>query len=191
MAVLHARPATGAHRHSTDRSMTVSVVDYEAELAACAAGDRAAVLALYTQESPAMFSLARHMVGAAAPHTLHEAFVLIWRHAAGYSPDLGTARAWMYSILRYRALKRLRDDRVSGGRLADDAPLPVLQPRPESGVVAGALAALPPPQLEALLQAFLHGGDYAHIADRLDRSEPDIHVSIDSALACIDDAVFA
>jgi RNA polymerase sigma-70 factor (ECF subfamily) len=97
----------------------------------------------------------------------------------------------MYSILRYRALKRLRDDRMSGGRLADDAPLPALQLRPESGVVASALAALPPPQLEALLQAYLHGGDYAHIADRLDRSEPDIQVSIESALACIDEAVCA
>lgn len=171
--------------------MTVSVFDYEAELVACAAGDRSAFLALYTHEAPAMFTLARCMLGDAAPDVVHEAFVLIWRNAAGYSPALGTARAWMYSILRYRALKRLREERDSGGRRADQQPLPALQPRPESGAVANVLANLPPPQLEALLQAYLHGGDYAHIADRLDRSEPDIQASIESALARIDDAVCA
>lgn len=171
--------------------MTVSVFDYEAELVACAAGDRSAFLALYTHEAPAMFTLARCMLGASAPDVVHEAFVLIWRNAAGYSPALGTARAWMYSILRYRALKRLREERGPDGSQADQPPLPTLQPRPESGAVANVLANLPPPQIEALLQAYLHGGDYAHIADRLDRSEPDIQASIESALARIDDAVCA
>jgi RNA polymerase sigma-70 factor (ECF subfamily) len=171
--------------------MTVSVFDYEAELIACAAGDRSAFLALYMHEAPAMFTLARCMLGdEAAPEVLHEAFVLIWRNAAGYSPALGTARAWMYSILRYRALKRLREER-NAGRLADQPPLPALQPRPECGALVSTVANLPPPQLEALLQAYLHGGDYAHIADRLDRSEPDIQASIESALAQIDDAVCA
>ncbi len=172
--------------------MTVSVFDYQAELVACAAGDRSAFLALYTHEAPAMFTLARCMLGDdTAADVVHEAFVLIWRNAAGYSPALGTARAWIYSILRYRALKRLREARDSGDRQADQRPLPALQARPESGAVANVLANLPPPQLEALLQAYLHGGDYAHIADRLDRSEPDIQASIESALARIDEAVCA
>lgn len=171
--------------------MTVSVFDYEAELGACAAGDRSAFLALYTQEAPAMFTLAYHMLGTAAADVVHEAFVLIWRNAAGYSPTLGTARAWMYSILRYRALKRLRDERRGGAQPAAAQALPALRPSSESGAVAGVLAALPAPQLEALLQAYLHGGDYAHIADQLDRSEPDIQASIESALAHIDAAVCA
>jgi RNA polymerase sigma-70 factor (ECF subfamily) len=173
--------------------MTVSVFDYEAELGACAAGDSAAFLALYTQEAPTMFTLARQMLDDdAAEAVLHEAFVLIWRNAAGYSPTLGTARAWMYSILRYRALHHLRAARASGAFLKErEQQLPALQPKPDSGAIAQALATLPQPQLEALLQAYLHGGDCAHIADRLDRSEPDIQASIEAALLRIDEAVRA
>ncbi|CAM5222230.1 RNA polymerase sigma-70 factor OS=Castellaniella defragrans OX=75697 GN=HNR28_001642 PE=4 SV=1 [Castellaniella defragrans] len=170
--------------------MTVSVFDYEAELTACAAGDRYAFLALYTHEAPAMFTLAQQMLGEAAETVVHEAFVLIWRNAAGYSASLGTARAWMYSILRYRALHYLRGARASGNSM-EHTPLPALRHQPEAGAVAQVLSTLSQPQSDALLQAYLHGGDYAHIAARLDRSEPDIQVSIESALTRIDEAVRA
>ena len=170
--------------------MTVSVFDYEAELIACAAGDQAAFHALYAQEAPAMRALAQAMLGEdLADSVVHEAFVLIWRNAAGYSPALGTARAWMYSILRYRALDHLRRARASGGLPAEQSPLPRLQP--QSGIIAQALASLPQAQLDALLQAYLHGGDPARIASLLDRSEPDIEASIESALTHIDEAVRA
>ncbi|WP_298015916.1 sigma factor [uncultured Castellaniella sp.] len=175
--------------------MTVSVFDYEAELTACAAGDSAAFHALYRHEAPVMRALALAMLGAPdeADAVLHEAFVLIWRNAAGYSPSIGTARAWMYSILRYRALDHLRRQRAAGDTAAEQQPLPELSlpgaGRP--GTIQGVLAALPAPQLDALLQAYLHGGDPARIADRLDRSEPDIQASIESVLTHIDEAVRA
>lgn len=175
--------------------MTVSVFDFEAELGACAAGDRAAFLALYRQESPAMRALALAMLDDpdAADTVLHETFVLIWRNAAGYSPAIGTARAWIYSILRYRASAHARQMRAEGRHPAENTPLPRLDLPPDApaGTVAGALASLPGPQLDALLQAYLHGGDPAHIAARLDRSEPDIEASLDAALTHIDAAVRA
>ncbi|HEX7388411.1 MAG TPA: sigma factor [Castellaniella sp.] len=170
--------------------MSVSVFDYEAELTACAAGDRSAFLALFTQEAGPMFTLVQHMLGNEAEEVVHETFVLIWRNAAGYSASLGTARAWMYSILRYRALSHLHQLTASG-EAREQPPLPVLNPQPDSGAIANTLASLPQPQLDALLQAYLHGGDYAHIAEKLDRSEPDIQASIESALARIDEAVRA
>lgn len=175
--------------------MTVSVFDFEAELGACAAGDRAAFLALYRQESPAMRALALAMLDDpdAADAVLHETFVLIWRNAAGYSPAIGTARAWIYSILRYRAAAHARQMRAEGRHPAENTPLPRLDLPPDApaGTVAGALASLPGPQLDALLQAYLHGGDPARIAARLDRSEPDIEASLAAALAHIDAAVHA
>ena len=137
-----------------------------------------------------MFTLVQHMLGDQAEAVVHEAFVLIWRNAAGYSPALGTARAWMYSILRYRAMSHLHEAATSAQAL-EPPPLPALYPLPNAGAIASTLAALPQPQIEALLQAYLHGGDYAHIAARLDRSEPDIQASIESALARIDEAVHA
>lgn len=175
--------------------MTVSVFDYEAELTACAAGDRTAFHTLYHHEAPVMRALALAMLGAAdtADAVLHEAFVLIWRNAAGYSSAIGTARAWMYSILRYRALDHLRRQRLAGDTTAEQQALPELSLPGASlpGTVQGVLAALPAPQLDALLQAYLHGGDPARIADRLDRSEPDIQASIESVLTHIDEAVRA
>ncbi|MGB6242671.1 MAG: sigma factor [Castellaniella sp.] len=175
--------------------MTVSVFDYEAELTACAAGDSTAFHALYQHEAPTMRALALAMLGvpASADAVLHEAFVLIWRNAAGYSPRIGTARAWMYSILRYRALAHLRRLRATGDVTAEQQPLPDLSlpsgAAPDT--IQGVLAALPAPQLDVLLQAYLHGGNPARIADLLDRSEPDIRASIESVLTHINEAVHA
>src|SRR5690606_11606965 len=111
-------PLGGASRDQANGKdcMTVSVFDYEAELSACAAGDRSAFLALYRHESPAMRALALAMLddSDAADAVLHETFVLIWRNAAGYSPAIGTARAWIYSILRYRAAAHARQMRAEG-----------------------------------------------------------------------------
>jgi RNA polymerase sigma-70 factor (ECF subfamily) len=175
--------------------MTVSVFDYEAELLACAEGDRSAFHALYRHEAPAMRALTLAMLGDPdqADAVLHEAFVLIWRNAAGYSSAIGTARAWMYSILRYRALDHLRHLRAQGDARAEQQPLPALSLRADgaSRAVERVLASLPAPQLDALLQAYLHGGDPARIADRLDRSEPDIQASIEAVLTHIDEAVHA
>src|SRR5690606_26012946 len=148
--------------------MTVSVFDFEAELNACAAGDQSAFLALYQQESPAMRTLALAMLddAGAADAVLHETLVLIWRNAAGYSPAIGTARAWIYSILRYRAAAYARQMGTGGHRPAEQTPLPQLNLPTDApaDTLAGALAALPDPQRDALLQAYLHGGDAARIA---------------------------
>src|SRR5690606_27396106 len=133
--------------------MTVSVFDFEAELNACAAGDQSAFLALYQQESPAMRTLALAMLddAGAADAVLHETFVLIWRNAAGYSPAIGTARAWIYRSLRYRAAAHARQMRAEGRHPAEDTPLPqlALPAAAPAGTVAGALASLPAPQLDA------------------------------------------
>ena len=175
--------------------MTVSVFDYEAELTACAAGDSAAFHTLYHHEAPTMRALALAMLGTpdAADAVLHEAFVLIWRNAAGYSSRIGTARAWIYSILRYRALDHLRRQRSAGDTSAEQQALPNLSlpSGAAPNTIQGVLAALPAPQLDVLLQAYLHGGDPARIADLLDRSEPDIQASIESVLIHIDEAVHA
>src|SRR5699024_603606 len=86
--------------------MTVKVFDYDTELIACASGDTSAFLNIYNHEAPAMLALLKAMTSDSnsANQLLHDVFVSIWRNAAGYSPSIGTARSWMYSILRYKAL---------------------------------------------------------------------------------------
>ena len=48
---------------------------------------------------------------------LQEALLAAWRHAAEYRRDLGSAKAWLCTILRNRALDRLRRDKRLGEKL--------------------------------------------------------------------------
>jgi RNA polymerase sigma-70 factor (ECF subfamily) len=44
-----------------------------------------------------------------AEDALHDAFLQVWQHAATFQPALGSARGWIYTIVRHRALAMLRD----------------------------------------------------------------------------------
>jgi RNA polymerase sigma-70 factor (ECF subfamily) len=44
-----------------------------------------------------------------AEEVVQEAFIRIWTHAHQYRPDRGSARGWIYAIVRNRALNLLRD----------------------------------------------------------------------------------
>ncbi|MFA5663422.1 sigma factor [Castellaniella sp.] len=173
--------------------MTVSVPDFENELQACAAGDHSAFLALYWHESAAMYALAQAMLGSEpeAQAVVHDTFVLIWRNAAGYSPAIGTARAWMYSILRHRA----RASRAHGNRPAPARPahLPRLHfTDTQAGIgITGSLRSLSDPQRDALLCAYLHGGTFESIAAQLKRTEPDVRAALEAALQHLAEAVRA
>ncbi|MER1968128.1 sigma-70 family RNA polymerase sigma factor [Castellaniella sp. GW247-6E4] len=167
--------------------MTVSVFDYEGELSACAAGDRTAFEALYAHEAPAMLALGRAMLGERAEDLVHETFVLIWRNAAGYSPAIGTARAWIYSILRYRALAHLRQ----GPRPDPARPLPEpAKPRAHTRLTE-ALDRLPEGPRAALRLAYLHGLDYPQLAARLGGTEDAVRTETRRALAQLDQAILA
>ncbi|MDN5842107.1 MAG: sigma-70 family RNA polymerase sigma factor [Alcaligenaceae bacterium] len=148
--------------------MTVSDFDFEGELAACASGDQNAFQALYEHEAPSMMALACSLMGdsAAARDLLSETFILIWRNADGYSPALGTARAWMYSILRYRAQARLRQSghpAQAVGNSIEDAS----DPDAISTGVMRALDRLGRVPRQAILLAYCKGLSYRQIAQRM------------------------
>lgn len=104
--------------------------DYEAALLACARGERFALRALYEREARWLCGVAQRIVGdrARAEDVLHDAFVQVWRSAATYQPALGSARGWLYTVVRHTALRAARragrvdvvepDELV---RLSDDA----------------------------------------------------------------------
>uniref|UniRef100_UPI0033428D7E sigma-70 family RNA polymerase sigma factor n=1 Tax=Castellaniella defragrans TaxID=75697 RepID=UPI0033428D7E len=169
--------------------MTVSVFDYEGELSACAAGDRSAFDALYRQEAPAMLALSRALAGHQAEDIVHETFVLIWRNAAGYSPAIGTARAWIYSILRYRALARLHQGAAPPLDSARPLPEPAATRTPTR--LTQALGQLPADARDALRLAYLHGLDYTQIATHLGQPEAAVRDTLRQALTRLDQAVLA
>jgi RNA polymerase sigma-70 factor (ECF subfamily) len=79
-------------------------------LARIGAGDRAALRELYAHYGAPLFSLAVRMLGdhADAEEALQDAFVKIWRHAAGYDPVKSRPFTWAVTILRRTCIDRLR-----------------------------------------------------------------------------------
>lgn len=91
------------------------VTDHATWIKACAAGDKSALQALMTAEGGRMFGVAQRMLRRIdlAEDAVQDAFVLIWKRSHQFDPSRGSARGWVYTILRNRCLTMLRnEDRV-------------------------------------------------------------------------------
>jgi RNA polymerase sigma-70 factor, ECF subfamily len=96
-------------------------------------GDRdpEALAVLYDRHGAVAFSLAYRMVGErqAAEDVTQEAFISIWRNGGRFDAARGSARSWMLSIVRYRAIDRMRTRGAKAPKLDldDDS---ILEQRP-------------------------------------------------------------
>lgn len=161
---------------TADRDITGSDANATA-LAACARGDRDALKAIYEREGPTLLAVAHRIVRRrdVAEEVVQEAFVQIWRRADSFNPALGSGRAWIYAVVRNRALNQLRDDRhvpVEDDELAnlvtqdgelDDA----FERLAEASALRRCLARLEPPRRKAILLAYVSGLTHGEIAGRL------------------------
>lgn len=110
-----------------------------------------------------------------AEDVLEETFWQVWERAATFDPARGTARTWVLTIARSRALDRLR----ARGRRPEAGPVPEFvasdEPDPLESAeaqerreqVARALATLPAEQRRALELAYFGGYTQNEIAERL------------------------
>lgn len=91
--------------------VTDQSTDLGAALAACAAGDRSGLSRIFDHEAGRLVTVAQRIVRRRdlAEEVVQEAFLRIWTHAHQYSPERGSARGWIYAIVRNRALNLLRD----------------------------------------------------------------------------------
>lgn len=82
-------------------------------LADVAAKDRMALSTLYDRHAPTFLAAALRIVGnqAEAEDVLQEAILLIWDKAATYRSESGAPFSWMITLLRNKALERLRSNR--------------------------------------------------------------------------------
>lgn len=153
--------------------------DHEAALIACARGERFALRALYEHEARWLLGVALRIVrdGQLAQDVLHDAFVDIWRDAASFRPSLGSARGWIYTIVRHRALKAVRHP--ARMQVLDPADLAMLSDRQQLVTDGGEERAMDTESLERCLRqlddapracvmhAFVDGYTHAQIAERL------------------------
>lgn len=159
-----------------------TVKDIQAQLLRrMAAGELQAMAEFYDQTAGSFFSVAVRILNDSgeAEETIQDAYVQIWEKAAGFDPLLGSAFHWALSIVRHRAIDRLRS-RQRRARLAEQledtgaaAPLSSAAPDLEAAGtdeaihVRSALSRLPPDQKEALEMAFFQGLTHPEIAAAL------------------------
>jgi RNA polymerase sigma factor (sigma-70 family) len=118
-------------------TMTRAPVDLSSAadlIGALARGSEPALKRLYELQSRRLYGIALRIVHRpeVANDVLQDAFVQIWRNAAGFDPGHGTAEAWLAGIVRFRAIDAVRKTRRE--ELSDDprsATAPTLPTRPK------------------------------------------------------------
>jgi RNA polymerase sigma-70 factor (ECF subfamily) len=155
---------------------------YEVELIQrIANGDQAAFAALYDRLSPILYSMALRMMNDAveAEDVLQDGFVYIWQRANTFDASRGSPISWTITIVRHKAIDRLRV-RLRGERLRERASASpelasdkddqsAVEPflREQRAQVKSALAKLPGEQREALQLAFFSGLTHQQIAAKI------------------------
>ena len=93
----------------TDRATEAQVA---AAITRCASGDRAALRVIYDIEAQRMVGVARRMLRRQdlAEEAVQDTFMRMWRAARSFDPAKGSARTWLYAILRNCAISILRDE---------------------------------------------------------------------------------
>jgi len=145
-----------------------------------AAGEEAALAALYDRWSTLVHSVAVHVLADAddAAEVVEEVFWQAWRQAGDYREGRAAVSTWLAMIARSRALDRVRSRRRfrETGSPAGDAAIAALPADPEgdplrgaesserSAIVARALRALPDEQRETVELAYFRGMSQTEIA---------------------------
>lgn len=153
--------------------------DYEAALEACARGERYALRALYEIESRWLLGVSLRIVRnrEIAQEVLQEAFLLIWQRASSYQRSLGSARGWIYTVVRHKALDEARrtqreinvgDDELGLLEPAVDSNLPTLADTlGDSQSLHRCMDTLDQQKRECVVYAFVEGYTHEQIAQRL------------------------
>ncbi len=148
-----------------------------------AQGDRGAFGELYDRFSGPLYGTALRIVGdqAEAQDVVHDAFVTLWEKSAGFDLSRGSAFSWVVTLVRNRAIDRVRMRRRRAELLAESAPsdlgmenssrvLPASEAAAsgdEARAVRAAVATLPPEQQRAVELAFFSGLTQEEIAQTL------------------------
>jgi RNA polymerase sigma-70 factor (ECF subfamily) len=140
-------------------------------------GDVEAFRALFETYAPRVksYMLRQGADPATAEELAQETLLAVWRKAALYSDEKGSATTWIFTIARNLRIDRLRkevawqplpennDERAS----EDPGPDEEVSERERSERVRATLAELPPDQSDVVNLAFIEGLSHSEIAKRL------------------------
>jgi RNA polymerase sigma-70 factor (ECF subfamily) len=145
-----------------------------------ARGDEAAFEALYDQVVGSVFGLVRRVVRdlAQSEEVVQEVMVELWRTAARYSPERGSAMAWVMTLAHRRSVDRVRSAQSTANR--EDRMASQAVPRPfdevaeqvtqrlEHEQVRRCLSTLTELQRESIMLAYYGGRTYREVGELLD-----------------------
>jgi RNA polymerase sigma-70 factor, ECF subfamily len=160
------RPSTGAVR-----GVMADLLRRVAEQA-----DAAAYRELYQTYGPRVkaYMMRQGADAATAEDLAQETLLTVWRRAALYTEEKGTAATWIFTIARNLRIDRLRrevpwqelpeeDDHAAEEPLADE----ILSAKERQVRVRAALAELPEDQHEVVVLSYIEGLSHGAIAERL------------------------
>ena len=140
----------------------------------CASGERSALRVIYDLEAARMVAVAARIIRRRelAEEAVHDAFIRLWRSARAFDPKRGSARSWLYTIVRNQALSILRDEQrvqVADDLDARELPQPeaALTRLPETSALRRCLEQLDPDRRQAVVLAYAHGFSHGELAGRL------------------------
>lgn len=144
-----------------------------AALARCAAGDRTALRVIYDAEAPRMIGVAMRILRRRdlAEEAAHDAFMRIWRGARGFDPAQGSARSWIFAVVRNRALTILRAE--TRFESDDGVELPeqdfggAVERLPENSALRRCLDALDAKHRDAVVYSYVFGLSHGELAGKL------------------------
>jgi RNA polymerase sigma-70 factor (ECF subfamily) len=162
--------------------VTIPPLSDEEVLAAVADRDPDAIAVLFDRYGGLAYSLAVRMLAdpGAAEDVVQEAFLSVWRQAGRFDLAKGTARGWLMSIVRNRAVDRIRRRRSRGGGHdrglddinAEESWLPDVWAEVSVSLdretITAALAELPESQRQVIDLAYYGGLTHVEIAQRLE-----------------------
>jgi RNA polymerase sigma-70 factor (ECF subfamily) len=143
-------------------------------------GDARAFEVLFDRHGGPAFSLAYRMCGSRtrAEDVVQDAFMALWRAGARYDQSRGSARAWILSVVRNRAIDSFRRESLRGARSleewsgSDRLASPELtevavERRVEADRIRTALHELPEEQRQVIELSYFGGFTHHQIAEML------------------------
>lgn len=184
-----------AQRHAEDARL----------LRRMAQGDKTALAELYDRFSRPLYATALRIINdpSEAQDLVHDAFIALWEKATVFEANRGTAFSWAVTLVRNRAIDRVRSRRRRADLLAESTPSdlgyrednagPVADDRAvlddQAQAVRSAVATLPPEQRRALELAFFGGLTQQEIAAKLSEPLGTVKARIRRALLKLRDTV--
>lgn len=167
-------------RVASDGEPGASPVRLEDLLPAVARGDQEAYEALYTRISAPVYGLVRRVLRdpAQSEEVTQEVLLAVWRSAARYDEQQGSALAWVMTMAHRRAVDRVRSEQSSADRhkrLAArdvepsyDSVAEAVETRLDQEAVRRCLESLTKLQRESVTLAYYTGRTYREVAEHLE-----------------------